>query len=95
MIIDLGHSSQTLSILKTAFTSHELFDYSFDDFKSHQTLDFLLPPAIRSCHHLLVDRFLLSGTSKFFRNPEISFALNKNNFLLVVNFFFDLDASNM
>ena len=82
-------------ILSTSNNAHEFFQYSLEEFKSNLTIDFILPPALKKEHSIVVNEFLQSGKSKYFRNSCLNFCIRKDNFILPIDFFYDINFSNL
>lgn len=59
------------------------------------SIDFLLPRAIKNEHNIMVNEFLQSGKSKYFRNSSLNFCVRKDNYIVPIEFFYDINFSNL
>ncbi|KAM3134253.1 hypothetical protein pb186bvf_013673 [Paramecium bursaria] len=92
MIVKLQEGFQTLEICKKSNNAHEFFNYSFEEFQKNNYIDYLLPDAIRNEHMALVQRFIQTGSSRFFRTQNITFLKQSSGFIRPIHLFFDIST---
>ena len=93
LLIGFQDQSNQLEIIKKSDSAHELFKYSFEEFSQIRSLIEILPRGLRKIHQFFVQNFMFEGKARFFREINIAFIQNKDNYMAPVQIFFDIDFS--
>ncbi|KAM3145700.1 hypothetical protein pb186bvf_002246 [Paramecium bursaria] len=84
-----------LKIIAKSSLSHQLFGYDKGEFDNVTDLQNLLPYNFEETHKLLIQRFLIKGNSKFYREANTNYIRDKQGYLRQVQFFYDLQQSQL
>ncbi|CAD8072198.1 unnamed protein product [Paramecium sonneborni] len=91
MLMNLSESLQSLNIFQFSNNAQDFLQVSYEEcLKLYKTIDNLLPQAITNEHHLLVQRFIIEGTSKYFRNIDLSFLQLSSGLIKPFNLMIDI-----
>ncbi|CAK64039.1 unnamed protein product (macronuclear) [Paramecium tetraurelia] len=91
MLMNLNEGMQTMNIYQFSNNAYDFLQISYEEcMKVYKTIDNLLPQAMLNEHHLLVQRFIIQGTSKYFRNISLSFIQQLNGLVKPFNLIVDI-----
>ncbi|CAD8206434.1 unnamed protein product [Paramecium octaurelia] len=95
MILIMDHQGTGLQIVERSHQMHKIIDYDQQELKEVKSILSLLPRGFQSIHKHLIEDFLISGRSKFFREQNVNLILQRDSFLCPVDFFFDFDLTKL
>ncbi|CAD8120442.1 unnamed protein product [Paramecium sonneborni] len=93
--INLIDETQELLIQNITPRVCQFFQKTYDDFKLNNSIDILLPTAIKEQHFLLVQRFLQTSVSKFYLKKSLNFYKIQNEIIKPCEFFFEVNFSDI
>ncbi|CAD8068859.1 unnamed protein product [Paramecium sonneborni] len=94
LIFGFDQHCHRLKIQQTSNRIHQFFGYSLEQFISQDFIEFILPQGFHIIHQNLVQNFLQTGESKFFRSINLSFCQTINKFMKPLDFFFDINLAS-
>ncbi|CAD8182896.1 unnamed protein product [Paramecium pentaurelia] len=95
MILIMDHQGTGLQIVERSHQMHKIIEYDQQEFKEIKSILSLLPKGFSTIHKHLIEDFLISGRSKFFREQNVNLILQRDSFLCAVDFFFDFDLTKL
>ncbi|CAK63101.1 unnamed protein product (macronuclear) [Paramecium tetraurelia] len=95
MILVMDHQGTGLQIVERSHQMHKIVEYEQQEFKEVKSILSLLPRGFSTIHKHLIEDFLISGRSKFFREQNVNLILQRDSFLSPVDFFFDFDLTKL
>ncbi|CAD8182788.1 unnamed protein product [Paramecium pentaurelia] len=93
--VKLFEETQELLIQNITPRVCQFFQKTYDDFRINNSIDYLIPSAIKNEHSLLVQRFLQTSISRFYLKKNINFYRIQNEIIKPCEFFFEVNFSDI
>ncbi|CAD8177805.1 unnamed protein product [Paramecium pentaurelia] len=94
IIFGFDKKSHYLQIQSTSNLIHQFFGYTQEQFKQLNFIEAILPQGFELIHQKLIQNFLQSGESKFYKQINLSFCRTTHKCIKPIDFFFDINLSN-
>ncbi|CAD8103515.1 unnamed protein product [Paramecium sonneborni] len=94
IIFGFDQKSHYLQIQSTSNLIHQFFGYTQEQFKQMNFIEAILPQGFELIHQKLIQNFLQTGESKFYKQINLSFCRTTNKCIKPIDFFFDINLSN-
>ncbi|CAK86883.1 unnamed protein product (macronuclear) [Paramecium tetraurelia] len=94
IIFGFDKKSHYLQMQSTSNLIHQFFGYTQEQFKQMNFIEAILPQGFDLIHQKLIQNFLQSGESKFYKQINLSFCRTTHKCIKPIDFFFDINLSN-